>query len=319
MIRRLSSYLILGVLVFSTVYLWHTVPLPCERPLAYTLGSVDGRFGLSTADILREATAAEQLWEQAAGKELFRYVPDATFRVNFVFDERQAQTLEGQKLESTLKDVEDSQETIDRKQHETYNLYHAKSAEYERELASYKRQLDAYNTEVEKWNQSGGAPPNEYSRLERVSKELSRELKDLDVDRQRVNQLAQSVNAFSKQKVALVEGYNSQVEQFVGRYGTPGEFDQGEYVGKEINIYQYDDMPHLRAVLTHEFGHALGLVHGTNPQSVMFHLMKDQPLDPLTLSPEDQAMLATQCGQTIWDVMFERLGMLRDRLQHSGE
>ena len=238
-IRRLSSYLVLGTLFLGTVYLWHTVILPCEQPLEYSLGAIDGRFGLNVADILREAAAAEQLWEQAAGKELFRYVPDAAFKIHFIFDDRQAQTLEGHKLESSLKDVEDSQETIDRKQREILGVYQAESALYERDIIAYKRQLDAYNEEVEKWNRSGGAPSEEYDRLERVSKELSRSLQALEAKRQKVNRLAQSVNAFSKQKVALVEEYNAQVEQFVGRYGTPGEFDQGEYVGQEINIYQY--------------------------------------------------------------------------------
>lgn len=313
-IRSLSSYLVLLVLVFGTMYLWHAVPLPCEQPLEYALGDVDNRFDLDTTDILRETTAAAQLWERAAGKELFRYVPDAAFKIHFIFDDRQAQTLEGHRLESSLKEVEDTQDALDRKQHETLDIYHAESAEYERDIIAYKRQLDAYNDEVEKWNHNGGAPVEEYDRLERVSKELSRSLQALEAKRQKVNHLAQSVNAFSKQKVALIEGYNNQVEQFVGRYGAPGEFDQGEYVGKEINIYQYEDLPHLRAVLTHEFGHALGLVHGTNPQSVMYHLMKDQSLNPLALSDEDQAMLSAQCGQTIWDVLLLRMGMLKEGL-----
>jgi predicted Zn-dependent protease len=121
------------------------------------------------------------------------------------------------------------------------------------------------------------------------------------------------VNAFSAQKVSVIEQYNDQVEEYVNRYGEPREFDQGDYVGEEINIYQYDDMLHLRAVLVHEFGHALGLSHGTDPRSVMFHLMKDQELDPLTLTAEDISMISVQCNQAVWDIVLQRIEILKQR------
>lgn len=314
MLKRIAEYGLLVVLVVGIAWLWQSVPLPCEQPIEYSLGTFDDRFGLSQGDFLHEASLAEALWEGALGRELFRYVPGAPFTVNLIFDERQEQTLEGQKLESSFEKTKDLQGTLEEQQSAIRKRYEAAGREYEQSLTSFKKRLDAYNREVTKWNKAGGAPPETYEELEKVSRALSRDQDTLEAKRLEVNRLAGEVNAFSKKQVAVVEEYNSQVEEYAHRYGEPGEFDQGDYVGTEINIYQFDDIPHLRAVLTHEFGHALGLAHGSDPQSIMYHLMDAQPLDPVTLSTEDRTMLETQCTKTVWDVTWERLGLLRGRM-----
>ncbi len=311
LISKTFSYLLLVVLLGSIVLIWQMVPLPCETPLLYSLGRFDSQFGLKEVDFLREAEKAESLWEQAAGRELFRYTPEAPFRVNLIFDERQEQTVEGQRLEASFEKTQAKQDTLEQKQQKTLALYETKGQAYERAVSSFKRRLDAYNAEVEKWNREGGAPQEAYEELNRVSRALSQEGEALETKRLELNRLAGEVNAFSKQKVAVVEQYNEQVEQYANRYGEPGEFDQGDYVGTEINIYQYDDLPHLEAVLTHEFGHALGLIHGTNPTSIMYHLMERQSFDPVTLSMEDTALLRAQCSQGVWEVVLRQIGILK--------
>ena len=314
MIKKLLPYVFLAALVSGTIFLWSRVPVPCEEPLQYSLGTFDTRFGLSEADFLKEAAAAEGLWEKALGKELFQYVPGATFKVNLIFDTRQEQTIEGQKLDATFEQTKASQETLEQKQAKTLALYEKTKNDYERMLSSFQKRVSVYNADVEKWNRQGGATQEEYQNLKDTSKALAKEGEVLESKRQTVNNLAAEVNAFSKQKVAVAEQYNERVEDYVNRYGTSGEFDQGDYVGQEINIYQYDDVSHLRAVLTHEFGHALGLVHGSDPRSVMFHLMKDQNLEPVTLTAEDKEMLLAQCNQTVWDIMLGRIDVLQQWL-----
>lgn len=314
MMKKIVPYGLLGALLLGTILIWHQVPLPCETPIEYSLGVFDARFGLGEAAFVQELRAAEALWENESGRELFRFVPGAAFRVNLIFDDRQEQTLEAQKLEDSLEKTEQTQESLEEKQQKLLARYTAAGRDYERALADFKKHLDAYNTEVEKWNKRGGAPPEEYEDLQKVAKALEKEQRVLETKRQEVNRLAKDVNAFSAQQVAVVEEYNEQVEEYTDRYGEPGEFDQGEYVGQEINIYQYDDLAHLRAVLTHEFGHALGLGHGTDPTSLMYRLMGKQSFDPLRLSTEDKAMLKVQCDRGVWDIIWERVEFLGQRL-----
>lgn len=313
MLKKLLQYGFLAALISGGIFLWRQA-LPCQKPIEYSLGTFDARFGISQEAFLKEVATAENSWEAVLGKELFHAVPGAVFQVNLIFDARQEQTLEANKLEASLEKTNTTQETIDQKQEAVLASYKKTSEEYERMLASFKKRLFAYNAEVEKWNERGGAPKEEYEKLQDIAEALEKSRNELEVKRQEVNRLAGQVNAFSKQKVAVVNEYNEQVDEFVDRYGEGGEFDQGEYVVEEINIYQYDDLPHLRAVLVHELGHALGMEHGSDPQSIMYHLMKEQKIDPVTLTEEDKEMLRTECSQNILDVMSQKWMLLKQRM-----
>lgn len=301
------EYSFFGVLILGGFFLWESVVFPCEQPIEYTIGTFDPRFGLTQSEFLKEAEEAEKLWEDEVGHELFRYTPGASFAVNLLFDTRQERTVEAEKLESSLEKTKGTKEELEQKQKTVLERYEQAKKSYESALSSFQKQLGAYNADVEKWNKRGGAPSDVYEELGRVAKVLEKEGRALETKRVELNGLVKELNTFSTKTVALVDAYNEEVDQYVHRYGEPQEFDQGEYVGQEINIYQYDDIPHLRLVLAHEFGHALGLAHGQEATSVMFHLMKDQLLDPLILSDEDKTMLLDQCNQTIWDVIRKQV------------
>lgn len=312
--KTFLQYGFLGVLVVGLFFVWYQVPLPCEDPIAYSVGILDARFGLSESEFLKVIATAENHWEQALGRELFRYVPESTFAINLIFDDRQERTIEAERLESSLVKTKGTKETLEQKQETVLERYEGVRQEYESLLASFQKRLAVYNAEVEKWNKRGGAPEDIFEELENVSRALKKESAALETKRQELNRLVEELNAFSARTVALVDAYNEEVSQYVHRYGEPREFDQGEYVGEEINIYQYDDLPHLELVLVHELGHALGLIHGTDPTAVMYHLMRDQSLDPIVLSAEDTMLLRAHCNQTVWNILQERLSILRRNL-----
>jgi hypothetical protein len=279
------------------------------------LGSFDARFGIAEAEFLKEISVAEKVWEDASGKNLFAFAPDAPFRIYLVFDERQEQTLEGQKLDRSFGETQAKQETLAEKNAASFALYDKTLKEYEASLAAFEKRLTRYNSEVEKWNEEGGAPPEEYAKLQDEAEKLSILQKKLEDMRQKVNALADTVNRFSKEQVRVVEKYNSQVEGYVKRYGEPEDFDQGMYGGTSIDIYQFDDRAHLRLVLVHELGHALGIGHVSDPLAIMYHLMAEQDPEALALAVADRTELRGACAATpgnIWKKLSWRYRLLAE-------
>lgn len=315
MMRIFFRAILFAVLAGTVFFAWQSIPFPCEQPLEYSLGSFDARFGIAEAEFLKEISVAEKVWEDASGKNLFAFAPDAPFRINLVFDERQERTLDGQELDQSLEETKARQETLAEKNAASFALYERTLKEYEASLAAFEKRLTRYNSEVEKWNEEGGAPPEEYEKLEDEAEALKDLQKKLENKRRQVNALADTVNRFSKEQVRVVDKYNSQVEGYVKRYGEPKDFDQGMYGGTSIDIYQFDDRAHLRLVLVHELGHALGIGHVSDPLAIMYYLMEQQDPDALELTAADRMALSGACAATpgnIWKKLSWRYRLLAE-------
>ena len=60
--------------------------------MEYSLGNIDSRFNLKNEEILAVLKDSEKTWEEPLGYDILRYNPEATFKINFIFDERQEYT-----------------------------------------------------------------------------------------------------------------------------------------------------------------------------------------------------------------------------------
>ncbi len=314
MLGKLLLWLVFLSVLLAGVFVWKNSELPCRQPIEYSIGQLDASFGISREAFLRDIVQAEAVWETVWGRNLFQYVPEAPLVVNLIYDDRQQQTVEGQALDQTRKKAESIQEKLSTEQERVMTTYEKRSTEYEKALSTFKSRLAEYNKSVTDWNKKGGASPEEYNRLQSEMKSLSALQGDLESRRVLVNTLAEQVNKFSKQQIEVVEKYNDQVKEYSNRYGEGGEsFDQGEYTDSAINIYQFDDEPHLRLVLAHELGHALGIGHIDNPASIMYYFMERQDSVGLVPTAEDKAALTAVCSQSVWGGVVAKLQILFER------
>jgi len=266
-------------------------------PIYYKVGTIDDRFNLTFEEARNEVSDAESVWEESTGRNLFTYDEDSKLSINFVYDERQQTATEAETLKETL----DAKENVNSALSETYAELVASHGQqqniFEDKHAIYERKLSNYNDEVQRYNDDGGAPLEVFAELEARKKTLNKELSALNKMAESLNDLSDQINDIGERGNVLIQTYNDSVSRFNDEYVSNEEFTQGDYQGKSINVYAFNDLIELKLVLVHELGHAMSLDHVENEESVMYYLMGKQP-DNLTLSPQDLTEFQDVCGDT---------------------
>ena len=263
---------------------------PCSEPLTYALTQYDARFGISEAAFADALADAAALLNDAAGKEVIVAAQDADISVVLSYGDEQRAA----QLGKTISAEQAAYDTA-RAQVESLRAgFIAQRRTYERSLAAFERRADAYDKEVGYWNDRGGAPPAEYEQLQQEGIALQAEQEVLEKEARDVNTAAQNINEAVEELNLLAQKLNSKVAIYNQDAGE--DFDQGRYVQegntRTIYIYEFTDGTELRRVLAHEFGHALGMDHVENPESIMYSYNIG---DELELTPEDVAELSQTC------------------------
>src|SRR3989344_7278293 len=163
--------------------------LPCRQPITYSLGAIDGRFGIPKATLIADIKEAEAVWEKPSGKDLFEYNSDGgDVVVNFVYDYRQQAS---DRMAAEGLRIDKSRSSFDAlKAQDANRAARIASAKvvFDAAVAAYESRQQAYNAEVAKWNRQGGAPPAEYDRLQAEKAALS-------ADAQRIASQERALNA----------------------------------------------------------------------------------------------------------------------------
>lgn len=238
---------------------------PCRRTLHYAIGQFDTQFGESQADFLAAAGSAEAVWEEPTGFDLFEYDPKASFTLNLIFDERQQLTNDQRQLETEI-----SSDTAG---------FDEQKKLYDTQRTQYDTRSKALKTEIDHYNSTGGAPQDIYSRLEK--------------ERNNLNTLADQLNTLADRLSVKAQTLNIKIGSFNTHVGHI--FDQANYTGTAINLYEFQNQQDMVLALAHEFGHALQIEHVSNPKAIMYYLLQDQNVDNPTLTTDDLDALKVQC------------------------
>ena len=150
----------------------------------------------------------------------------------------------------------------------------------------------ALNADIAAANR-GGMTEEAHRRLTASQEELDGWQAELDSRSREQQDEADNLNRL----VVVINGIAASLNLEVIRYNRTGsvlasEFSEGLYERKNdresITVYHFTSRERLVRLLAHEFGHALGLGHGSDPGSLMYRLNQS---DSLSLTREDLAAL----------------------------
>jgi hypothetical protein len=283
----------------------------CDNPIHYKIGAIDPKFNLTQTELKEDLSQAGNIWGDAEGKPLFQFDPQAPLTVSMVYDERQylqsKLDQEGNSLDKLSGQVNDLKGNLSSEQ----KTLDQEVAQFEAQVADFKTKLANYNAEVQHWNSQGGAPPEEYQKLQQEKQDLQNQQQSLNDQEAKLEQETKSYNGDVDKLNQTISSYNEQVgtikstasnlTQTIQQHPEEGVFDSGT---DTIDIYYNISHAELVHTLAHEFGHAIGMDHNQDKNSIMY------PFTTSNIKPssEDLASLNAVCQkQTVFNQFITKL------------
>lgn len=258
---------------------------PCSSPVTYRVDMVDPKFNLSQKQFMDSVGEAAVIWNSQYGKNLFVYDPNGKLSINLLFDQRQAASNKINQLDKQLA-------TEKGKLNEQINIY-------ENQVDDFKRRLAEHNARVDVWNKQGGAPLDEFEKL-------NTEQKDLQTEANKLNDLARKLNLNSQNYNLDVGKLNSAIGDF--NEDLEKKPEEGIFIGESnrIEIYFNNNRQELVHTIAHELGHSMSLNHVDNSKAIMYPFSTKT----VTLTTDDIKELDEVCREKgIVEVINTRLNL----------
>jgi len=272
--------------------------IPCKKPVAYTIGSFDRRFGLLYTDFLGALSEAEAVWEKPFGKELFIYAPETgELAINLIYDYRQEVTVTLSDIGSTVKEDKVVYQALEAKYAGLKTEYAEAKSAYETQVEMFEEKKSTYESQVDAWNASPRTSREQFNQLEAARLALQADVVIVKTTERQLNTKVWEFNILVDRLNRLAHTLNLNVKTYNTIGASRGEsFTGGLYSQAEgetsIDIYEFSNREKLVRVLAHELGHALGLEHVDDSEAIMYYLNEGEAE---VLTKADLAALKALC------------------------
>ncbi len=273
---------------------------PCGEPLTFQVGNIDDRFQISEEELAQMLQNISEIWSEAAGKTVMKFSDDGEILVNLVYDNQQQMTDSERQFRDRLRHEEHQISRLESEYERMNDRFDEKTSRYKNDSAELQQQIDEMNEWVNEQNSAGGFYEHELEKFKERKNEINEKTARLNNRAVSLKAEAGELNRFLDEINKKIKHKNNLVKEYNQTFSGVQRFTQGTYEWRGddrwINVFQFSDHRELKLVIAHEMGHAIGIDHVSNPESVMHHLMGNQIGPNLQLSDEDIAALNNICG-----------------------
>lgn len=264
-----------------------------NQPLKYRIAFIDPRFQLTREKFIEVSQQAAEIWQKETGKTYFIYDSEAQLAINLIYDDHQLMKSEQQENLNALLQKQEvwrlkNEEIILNKQ-EIDQL----SSDLNKRKISLKAEFEQYQQDVIRFNQGehryyrADELKEQQNQLQQKSGNLQNESNSLNYKIQLLNSKIRELNEEQNDLSSLKTQFKLEQKASIQ------PFHKGLFNQNQIQIYGYASLNDLRLTLAHEFGHALGLKHTTDPKSLMYPRLKEQDIHNFKLTDSDLELLGS--------------------------
>ena len=301
-INKKTSFLAIFLTIVSLSYFFYNNFFNknnCQKEITYSLDTFDERFQIKKEDFLYEVKKANKIWENILKRKLFKYVENnGEISLNLMYDNRQKNTSIIKEVVDEIKNKNESLEKYEKILEIQKTDYQSKKEKLKKEIILLTKKVENFNTQIKKLKENNKITKeiiekvnSQKEKLEKEKQYIENTLKKLEKQQSLISRNVNNVNTKIKDFNNDIEYYTYTQKEAHNEKFKQGNFYENEYE-KNISIYQFEDKIKLKRVLAHEFGHALGMRHVENKDSILYWLNESDNVIP---TKEDIEMIKSIC------------------------